>query len=495
MATEAISNPDTSLNHIDRIVHEPGRLKILSQLYVIESADFLFIMQQTGLTQGNLSSHISKLEAAGYVEVQKAFVKKRPKTLLRMTRMGREAFEAYVTEMKRLLDDVPVPGPAPVGKSKGARRRSRASLGICLVVLLAGVANARTTEIHFKSYDGYPMLGKLTMPETRGPHPVVIYVQTAEAMTADMKRPGRGGTFNYFDLYRTKLAELNVGFFTYEGRGISGGDSPPRYEAIDWPVYNTSTLENKVRDVLSAVQVVRKERGVKLSRIFLMGASEGTLLAAEAASRAPLQIRGLVLYGVMATSMRDAFKFMVSDGGFIAYRGFFDTDKDGAISKQEFEADPQRYRERALRNADFATFDRNRDGLFTVDEMRLLSKAYLDAVDSDDYQILNRWARTAAGVSTPDNWFKDHFEHAPIWTFLSRLDMPIGLFHGEADTQLPVGPLRQLEASAKKARKSRMTFHYFEGLDHSLGIGQYFMRGTLPAGHKAIFEYIARQAR
>lgn len=98
---------DRPSDDIDRLVHEPARLKILSQLYVVEAADFLFVMQQTGLTQGNLSSHMSKLEAAGYVEVRKQFVDKRPRTLLSLTPEGRSALEGYITSMKRLLDAVP----------------------------------------------------------------------------------------------------------------------------------------------------------------------------------------------------------------------------------------------------------------------------------------------------------------------------------------------------------------------------------------------------
>jgi DNA-binding MarR family transcriptional regulator len=93
---------------VDRLVHEPARLSILSQLYVVEEADFLFVMQQAQLTQGNLSSHLAKLEEAGYVDVQKGFVGKRPRTVLRITPKGRRALEQYVASMKQLLDEVPV---------------------------------------------------------------------------------------------------------------------------------------------------------------------------------------------------------------------------------------------------------------------------------------------------------------------------------------------------------------------------------------------------
>lgn len=101
--SEPIPSPVAALQDIDRIVHEPARLMILSRLYVIEAADFVFLQQQTGLTRGNLSSHMSKLEDAGYVVVEKEFVDKKPRTLLRMTTEGRRAFEEYVGQMKPLM--------------------------------------------------------------------------------------------------------------------------------------------------------------------------------------------------------------------------------------------------------------------------------------------------------------------------------------------------------------------------------------------------------
>ena len=161
------------------------------------------------------------------------------------------------------------------------------------------------------------MRGKLTVPNTAGPYPVVIYVQTAEGMTVDMKRPLPNGTFNYFDLYREKLPEMGVAFFSYEGRGVTMGDAPPRYEKIDRVVYNTSTLDNKVRDALSAVDVVLKQKGIAPGEVFLMGASEGTLLAAEAAARAPDKVKGgLILYAILSSTLKDMLKFQAADGPF-----------------------------------------------------------------------------------------------------------------------------------------------------------------------------------
>jgi DNA-binding MarR family transcriptional regulator len=95
------------LSTIDRLIHEPARFQIMAHLYVVESADFLFLMRQTGLTWGNLSSHLSKLEAAGYVDVEKGFKGKKPHTMLSLTEQGRDAFRQYRESMRQALEGLP----------------------------------------------------------------------------------------------------------------------------------------------------------------------------------------------------------------------------------------------------------------------------------------------------------------------------------------------------------------------------------------------------
>lgn len=83
------------LNELDRVIHEPGRLILMATLYAIEKADFVFLGQQCGLTRGNLSSHLARLEEAGYILIEKTFRGKTPQTLCSLTAAGRKAFEAY----------------------------------------------------------------------------------------------------------------------------------------------------------------------------------------------------------------------------------------------------------------------------------------------------------------------------------------------------------------------------------------------------------------
>jgi DNA-binding transcriptional ArsR family regulator len=95
------------LANVDRVVHEPSRLIILAFLFAVESADFLYLQRETGLTKGNLSAHLSRLEAAGYVHIEKGFRGKIPHTLIGMTDEGRFAFRLYREHLKRTIDSLP----------------------------------------------------------------------------------------------------------------------------------------------------------------------------------------------------------------------------------------------------------------------------------------------------------------------------------------------------------------------------------------------------
>ncbi len=95
---------------VDRLIHEPARLVIVAILYAAEEADFLYLQRETGLTKGNLSAHLAKLEEAGYVEVEKTYGGPRgktPRTILRLTEKGRAAFREYRERLRRAVDALP----------------------------------------------------------------------------------------------------------------------------------------------------------------------------------------------------------------------------------------------------------------------------------------------------------------------------------------------------------------------------------------------------
>ncbi len=87
---------------LDRLIHEPGRLAILTVLSSVEDADFVFLQRATGLTKGNLSSHLTKLEEGGLVEIEKRFVRKKPNTNVALTAVGRQRIANHWNQLERL---------------------------------------------------------------------------------------------------------------------------------------------------------------------------------------------------------------------------------------------------------------------------------------------------------------------------------------------------------------------------------------------------------
>jgi DNA-binding MarR family transcriptional regulator len=92
-----------SLTELDRLIHEPARLLIVTILSTVESADFLFLQRETELTKGNLSAHLSKLEEAGYVNIEKTFKGKLPLTVCKLTETGQQAFDRYRQQMQDFI--------------------------------------------------------------------------------------------------------------------------------------------------------------------------------------------------------------------------------------------------------------------------------------------------------------------------------------------------------------------------------------------------------
>jgi len=92
------------VTELDRLIHEPARLLIVTILSSVVSADFLFLQRETGLTKGNLSAHLSKLEEAGYVKIEKTFKGKLPLTVCKLTAMGKKALTEYRQQLQDFMN-------------------------------------------------------------------------------------------------------------------------------------------------------------------------------------------------------------------------------------------------------------------------------------------------------------------------------------------------------------------------------------------------------
>jgi DNA-binding transcriptional ArsR family regulator len=91
------------MTDLDRVIPETARLLLVALLAGVKEADSLWLQRESGLTKGNLSSHLARLEEAGYVDVRKTFKGKIPLTVLRLTRAGKSAFDAYRKKLNGLL--------------------------------------------------------------------------------------------------------------------------------------------------------------------------------------------------------------------------------------------------------------------------------------------------------------------------------------------------------------------------------------------------------
>jgi DNA-binding MarR family transcriptional regulator len=88
---------------LDPLIHAPIRLAILSVLITVENANFTYLKKTVNTTDGNLSTHLAKLENAGYVEISKSFLGKKPQTVCAITEKGRDAFVKYIDNLELII--------------------------------------------------------------------------------------------------------------------------------------------------------------------------------------------------------------------------------------------------------------------------------------------------------------------------------------------------------------------------------------------------------
>ncbi len=92
---------------LDNVIHQPVRLRIMASLVSLdrdEQVDFTYLKKRLDLTDGNLGAHLTKLEEAGYVKIEKTFVERKPRTYVRATGKGRDAFEGHVAALRDILN-------------------------------------------------------------------------------------------------------------------------------------------------------------------------------------------------------------------------------------------------------------------------------------------------------------------------------------------------------------------------------------------------------
>ena len=338
------------------------------------------------------------------------------------------------------------------------------------------------------SFDGYPLAGKLYLPRGQNPQALVVYVNGSGPNTYENTRAlTEDTTFSYFDLVAQGFTGQNAAFFSYSTRGVAPGSEPPYYCTIDPDAYQTYLPGNSVRDVAAIVAALRQDPRLSRARVYLLGWSEGTMIAPKAAQIVPVD--GLLLAGYVNGTMRETLDWQQNGGSsMVTYCLYFDTDGDGAVSRAEYEADPYGVRGAlGLDQTAFPDLDVDGDGKLTAADFSLLlaptRQTLYAAIDRGD----DAWLAQNYPVRLTTAWFRAHDAFPPNRDMLTTLDIPITIFQGEADANVPVQDTREIQAQFAACGKTNLTVHTYPATDHDLNFSVYLSTGEWPQGWQDLF--------
>jgi pimeloyl-ACP methyl ester carboxylesterase len=305
-------------------------------------------------------------------------------------------------------------------------------LAAAILVLTTSFAEAGDI-INFTLIDGEHVEGKLSLPTTGVIKELVIFVHGTGPATYDNHRKFGQLEFNYFDYFADEFNRRGIAFFTYNKRGVTRGDAPPSFEKIDRDKYRKVLPSVEIRDIATYIHTLRRDKRLKNAKIVLLGWSEGTALASLVAQNKSNRISALFLNGYLNDNLADVIRWQNNGGSsMVNLRAAFDTDKNGAISRTEYESTEKgaaAFRTGAMQNTKFEQLDLDKDASITLADFAKLLKPRYDAIFAaiergDDDWIWNNYFH----VSTA--WLKEHFMLEANKDRLLRLKLPIYIFHG-----------------------------------------------------------------
>ena len=326
------------------------------------------------------------------------------------------------------------------------------------------------TVLRFTATDGTPLEAKLSLPAgPKGPVPVVFYLHGAGPRNYDhalqyMDADGTRKVMRYYDFYARELASRGIAFFRMSKRGCSS--EPSGKPIVDRATFSKATPGVLLDDYAKALETLRERKDIDTSRIVLMGSSEGTRLAPRLALRSPAGIAGLVLMSHQSDNLHDTVVWQNSVGPWRNIQKIFPASADGTLTKSEYDAAVAQDASLAAR-LPFAAFDKNGDGSVTADEAATTVRPRLDAIlkaveDRNDDLI---WQ---AVVNLSSAYLLEDWTSEPTHAILLKLDIPVGMFHGELDGTTRVEGVRETEQAFKAAGKGNLTVSIYPDQDHDL---------------------------
>ena len=360
-------------------------------------------------------------------------------------------------------------------------------------VTQASPAATGTVEVRtIPSFDAYPLEGRLYLPSDQSPRALVIYVNGSGPNTNQNTRQlSADATFSYFDLVASGFNEVGAAFLSYSTRGVTASDTPPFYHTVDPQAYQTYLPEHSVQDVAAIVRALRTDSRLHDCPIYLLGWSEGTMIAPKVAQLVPVD--GLLLAGYVNGTMQQVLDWQQTGGSsMVTYCLYFDADGDGRVSQAEYEND--RYGVRPALGLDqvvFSELDADGDGQLTASDFAALlapsRQALYDAITHSD----DAWLAKNYPVRLTSAWFHAHAHFTPNRDMLTELDLPIVIFQGQADANVPVQDTLDIQAQFVALGKDNLTVHLYPNADHDLNFASYLSTGVWPQAWRDLFSAVA----
>lgn len=347
--------------------------------------------------------------------------------------------------------------------------------------------------LSIRAYDGVELRGRLRMPSGGAAKSLVIYVNGSGPNTYDDRRQlAPGSSFSYFDLFAQELGRRGLAFFSYDTRGVTASEEPPLYQKIDEELYKTYLPSNEIRDVESFIRYLRSQPGLEDAKVVLLGWSAGTAIAPRVALLGDVRVDALALCGYVNGTMDDTLEWQHSgEPSMIFYRQYFDADKDSWISRAELEADPYGILPALGMNRDkaFDALDVNADGRLDAADFAAMLAPDLARIRQAVAEGDDAWLATNYGVRLTSGWFKDYERSMPPNAeVLPRLDIPIHVFHGELDRNVPIQGARDIAEAFSRLGKDNLRLHAFAGHDHDLNYLLYPIKGQISPGLEELFD-------
>lgn len=354
------------------------------------------------------------------------------------------------------------------------------------VFLLSSNAFAFIPEIKtIPLNDGEVIEARLCLPDNKV-KTIVFCIAGTGPTTYLTKRT----TFNYFDELANGFCEEGTAFFTYNRRGCKTGETPPLFVEVDSAKYAKYTPVQEAEDVETMISFLQKDQRFTECKILLYGISEGTIIAALVAERKVVHIDALLLHGYAHENMYDIILWQNKGHGvMIMANSVFDKDGDKAISKEEYETEEEtviRHKTYMFQNMPFDSLDIVKNGIIDIHDIEKMRMPFhgelIKRITNNDWL----WIRSNYFNITPQ-WFKSHFKLEANKTRLLRLHIPIHIFHGKEDANVPVEGVYDLQERFEVCNKTNLNIHILENHNHDLNFQDWLIHKKWSEGFRLLF--------